>query len=86
MIGQCPECAFVLPLTKAGALPRHMPDGRRNDGGVIPSLPRCEGSGKAVTPIERQRTEAVGTQSHADSDVAWDAAMRTYLPTRVPRP
>lgn len=52
-LGSCPDCGFVLTLTKAGVLPRHMPDGRKNDGGVVPPQPRCEGSGKAPAEVIR---------------------------------
>lgn len=54
-LGQCPHCVHVLYRRRDGTLPVHMPDGRRNDGGVVPRQPRCEGSGLAVPAIQRMR-------------------------------
>jgi hypothetical protein len=44
-LGICPTCSMAVYVTKKGALAKHMPDGRKNDGGVVPPQPRCEGSG-----------------------------------------
>jgi hypothetical protein len=44
-LGICPTCGMAVYVTKKGALAKHMPDGRKNDGGVVPPQPRCEGSG-----------------------------------------
>lgn len=52
-LGTCSICGFALPLTTKGVLVKHMPDGRKNDGGVVPAQPRCVGSGG--TPKERIR-------------------------------
>lgn len=43
-IGTCPVCGHSFSLNKDWTLPRHMPDGRKNDGGDPNRPPRCEGS------------------------------------------
>jgi hypothetical protein len=52
-LGICPTCGFAVYLTKKAVLAKHMPDGRKNDGGVVPPQPRCEGSG--AQPASRVR-------------------------------
>lgn len=52
-LAKCPVCGTVAYITKAGMLRSHLSDGRQNDGGNIPTTPRCPGSGKPGEPVER---------------------------------
>jgi hypothetical protein len=57
---QCLTCAYVFYRTAKGMTPKHMPDGRKNDGGGVAGVvqPRCIGGGLPGKPIERTTGQA----------------------------
>ena len=79
---QCVVCGFAFYPTKKGALPKHMPDGRKNDGGVVPPQPAPPA--RQVTLLQRKKGKLGGGLGKTTGWIHRAALQADPLHTRAP--